>query len=370
MKMRTKGKMIVSWIVVCVLMLSVFSIGYAADAKRVVKLDALYNNIKIIVNGQQATSPVVNGKVIEPFIVSGTTYVPLRMLAEAFNKDIVWDGAEYKITITDKQDPRIIDLNNRIIQKDIQIAELNKKIEGLEAQIALQNSKGSSSSSSSALRDLEDDLNDDYGTYKNIKFDIELSGKDTKITVKIYPVSSSDQSKWNSLSEANKKAYLQDICDDIRYEYKKAAIEGTVIGSSSKKLTTFSMAASSKTVKLGTSSGGSSDLSDLEDELNDDYATYFKTSSKSTSIPELTIELDGDEDEITFTVIIDLDTYESQWAKLTDAKVRAFMKEIADDILAEYEDAIIEGYIEDEDSGDQFASYKVSSSGKVTFKRF
>lgn len=53
-------------------------------------------NITIYVNNQKINSP------IEPFIFGGRTFVPVRMVAELFNKDVAWDGDANKIFINDK----------------------------------------------------------------------------------------------------------------------------------------------------------------------------------------------------------------------------------------------------------------------------
>lgn len=46
-----------------------------------------YNNIKIVVDGKQLSTSK------EPFIYDGTTYLPIRAVAEAVGKDVTWDAA-------------------------------------------------------------------------------------------------------------------------------------------------------------------------------------------------------------------------------------------------------------------------------------
>ncbi|MBQ2663865.1 MAG: NPCBM/NEW2 domain-containing protein [Clostridia bacterium] len=55
-------------------------------------IEAVYNDIKIVVDGQQITPNDGNGKVVEPFISYGTTYLPVRAIANAFGKEADWDG--------------------------------------------------------------------------------------------------------------------------------------------------------------------------------------------------------------------------------------------------------------------------------------
>nr|DAR16798.1 MAG TPA: Host cell surface-exposed lipoprotein [Caudoviricetes sp.] len=52
-----------------------------------------YNNIKIVVDGKQLSTNK------EPFTYEGTTYLPVRAVAEAVGKDVSWDGATKTVYI-------------------------------------------------------------------------------------------------------------------------------------------------------------------------------------------------------------------------------------------------------------------------------
>ena len=59
----------------------------AAFAQNIEKaLTAVYNNIRICVNGTEITPVDALGNTVEPFIIDGTTYLPVRAVAEAVNK--------------------------------------------------------------------------------------------------------------------------------------------------------------------------------------------------------------------------------------------------------------------------------------------
>ena len=53
---------------------------------------AVYNNIKIVIDGEEITPKDANGNVVEPFIIDGTTYLPVRAVSSALGKDVNWDG--------------------------------------------------------------------------------------------------------------------------------------------------------------------------------------------------------------------------------------------------------------------------------------
>lgn len=78
---------------VCLLAVSLLCGGVFAGA-RVAKetLQVDYNDLKIVVDGQQIELKDPNGKTVEPFACEGTTYVPFRAVASAFGYDVDYDG--------------------------------------------------------------------------------------------------------------------------------------------------------------------------------------------------------------------------------------------------------------------------------------
>lgn len=67
--------------------------GGAVFAKNVQEaINAVYMNVKLVIDGEEVVPKDVNGNVVEPFIYNGTTYLPVRAVGEAFNKDVHWDG--------------------------------------------------------------------------------------------------------------------------------------------------------------------------------------------------------------------------------------------------------------------------------------
>lgn len=313
---------------------SLFPIAWASTGKKMMEL--AYSNIKILYNNQ----PTVVDK--EPFIINGTTYVSVRSMANIFNKNIAWDGTTSTILITDKADPMVDNLKAQIEGKNFQISQKDAEITALKSEIQkLKND--TSKSSSSSLATLEDDLNDDYYKYKNVRFKIYLSGNKNSIDVKIDVNLRDYRSEWNLLTSANKTDYLQDIVDDVLREYKNADITGYIRDTdSSSKLLTFSVN-SSGTVKLNSTSSSTTSLSDLQKTLDDDYYNYFS----SKGIYFESIKLEGDKDDIAFDIYLDYNRYKSKWDSLSSSAIEDLMKEVFDDIQAKYKNAYISGYIYD-----------------------
>lgn len=62
-------------------------------------IDIVWRNIKICVDGVQMTPKDSAGKELEPFIYNGTTYLPVRAVAEAVGKDVTWDSSTSTVYI-------------------------------------------------------------------------------------------------------------------------------------------------------------------------------------------------------------------------------------------------------------------------------
>ncbi len=63
--------------------------------------------ISIYINGTKLTPKDGNGKIVDPFTVDGTTYLPVRAISEALGKDVKWDGSTASVKITDKADEKL-----------------------------------------------------------------------------------------------------------------------------------------------------------------------------------------------------------------------------------------------------------------------
>lgn len=74
--------------------------AYAKQAEE--SISVLYENIKIMINGNQITPKDANGQEVEPFTYNGTTYLPVRAISEALDKNVGWDGETSTVSITDK----------------------------------------------------------------------------------------------------------------------------------------------------------------------------------------------------------------------------------------------------------------------------
>ncbi len=340
MALKTIKKVILVTVVLTI-MLSLASQGFALGNKKM--LEAWYMNIKIRSNGQEVYTDT------QPFIVDGITYVPVRMLADIFNKNVKWDQTNYTVLISDKHDASTDSLMHQLHMKDMEIAQLKTRLSQLEPTTG--------SYIMTNMDYLEDDLNHAYDKYRNISFEIVLSGDRNDITVKINFDLNDHKTEWNRLTTSNIKTYLQNICDEILDEFPKANIDGyfkDTSGSTSRKLYKFDTSARG-TVILNASN--EDDLGDLEDDLDDFCYDYFDDI-------RLSLKLVGDEDDITYNIYIDYERYDDEWDDLHNNEIRWFMEDVFEKIEDEFEDADIVGYVIDEDSRDKLARYDPDRSTK------
>ncbi|MFA5384441.1 MAG: copper amine oxidase N-terminal domain-containing protein [Eubacteriales bacterium] len=106
------------------------------------------------------------------------------------------------------------------------------------------------------------------------------------------------------------------------------------------------------------------DLNDLEDDLNSDY-DYLE----DVRIDE--INLDGNEDDLDIDIEVNLNNYESKWAKLTDSEINSWIKSLVNSIQDELsEDTQVTGEIIDSDSDDTLVKFSKDGDDdlEVTFK--
>lgn len=95
MKKRLQG------IIVGVLIGILFTSGIAIAANTTTLYNVVANGVKIVVDGQKLNPTDANGNKVEPIIYNGTTYLPVRAVANALGKAVYWDGPNYTVYLGD-----------------------------------------------------------------------------------------------------------------------------------------------------------------------------------------------------------------------------------------------------------------------------
>jgi|GEM_PF-993018 len=94
-----------------------------------------YNNIKIYIDGAEIVPKDAVGNVVEPFIINGTTYLPVRAISNALGKDVEWDGATQSVYIGKKDQTKPDNYLDRIQYNDFVKANLFNALYRIDGSI-------------------------------------------------------------------------------------------------------------------------------------------------------------------------------------------------------------------------------------------
>jgi hypothetical protein len=228
--LKSRKRMIIVMMVVLASII-LASVTHATSVTK--KIDAMYQDIKIIVNGKQAASTP------EPFINKGTTYVPIRLVSEALGATVNWDGVNKKVIVDLKtEDPvskqELESLRMQGYYKDSEIARLTKEVEELKKKIEEAEEE---EKKATKYKDLEDYLDDEYSRWNKISFKYYVD--ELRKSVELIMEFDYDRygSRWDGLRERDIENWLKDIyevADEIYdgkdfYGHIEDSVDGTIL---------------------------------------------------------------------------------------------------------------------------------------------
>ncbi len=97
MKKRAQG------IITGVLIGAIMTSGAVFAKQASETIHVVYDNIKILIDGKEYQPTDVSGNAVEPFIYNGTTYLPVRAIANAFDKEVDWEAQTSTVTLGSKK---------------------------------------------------------------------------------------------------------------------------------------------------------------------------------------------------------------------------------------------------------------------------
>ncbi len=89
-----------------VLATGLFGTALATTGSQSVVAD--YNNIQVTLDGEIVQLVDANGAPVEPFAISGTTYLPVRAVANALGLNVGWDQETATVVLTRPESQRAI----------------------------------------------------------------------------------------------------------------------------------------------------------------------------------------------------------------------------------------------------------------------
>lgn len=105
---KNTAKKITKVVLILILLLSLGINVYAASGSE--RVTIFFNNIKVILNGHELELRDSNGNTVEPFIIEGTTYLPVRAISEALDLPVEWDKSANSVVLGTKPDNYVTSL--------------------------------------------------------------------------------------------------------------------------------------------------------------------------------------------------------------------------------------------------------------------
>ena len=111
-KLSSKASLLVCGLIIGILIASPVNTLAKSLSQTV---DIVYRNIKITLDGKEITPKDVDGNIVEPFVINGTTYLPVRAIANALGLPVGWDEPTSTVKLGDQgQQQGDNNLNNEI----------------------------------------------------------------------------------------------------------------------------------------------------------------------------------------------------------------------------------------------------------------
>jgi len=304
-----------------VLVLALSTIAIAANEVYQKKLTATIGRIKFKVDGKDITKEIEEKYKAPAFTVKefdSRSYVPVRAIAELMGMEVNWDEETHTAEIIDVKSKAY---EEEIKKKDKEISELKKEIEKLKENVVEERD----------LKAIEKKLNDKYGTYKDVDFDITLKESTNRIDVDIVMDlrDGRQESAWNKMSYNNRKTMIEDIVDIISSEFPKVDIYGTIYDEFFKR----------DIVEFNKKQNGKLNINrsdrtwDAYDRYIDDivYEEFWNYGIEDAYIRDIR----EDSYKVSFDIVFS-DRYSTEWRDM-GGKIESILDRIADDVLYYYD---------------------------------
>lgn len=105
------------------------------------KAQIFFRDIKIYIDGAEIVPKGSDGSVVEPFIMNGATYLPVRAIAEALGKDVAWDGKTSTVYIGKKDQLQPDNYLDRIQYSNVLFGEWYNDLWKINGRITDTNNK-------------------------------------------------------------------------------------------------------------------------------------------------------------------------------------------------------------------------------------
>lgn len=308
------------------------------------KINATFRNIQVFYQNEPKTMEQ------EPFIYNDSVYLPVRAVAELVDKNVIWNSATNSVFVTDKGAS-----SAELEAKDFEISRLKAEKLLLEKKVKDLEENKKEDDKKKDFKETLDLLNRYYDREHSIEWEFKLSESTSGINVDVSFDSRYDDRKWTNLTKSERERFFLDIAKEIRTDFKGETINGRVMDQrSNKEIGIFTY---SRNNSFSYSDNSATSFTELETALKRLYTKIDKS-----DIPIDDIVITGNEDNITFTLYVDLYTplLRYEWekaAKDNRREIRDLMIDLREDIKYDYRYADVQGFIEDFDSRDTLIKF-------------
>ncbi len=323
-------------------------------------LQATYRNIRVTYNG--VTQNIAN----EPFLVNGSTYVPLRAIGDIFGANATWDPASNTVILAggsaSSNSDEITQLNYQIAALQKELSEANAELAQYKANSSTGSISGTTSGSNITVQQIEameDTLNNEFADYfSGISFDFDLKKSSSRFILSISYNKSAQNNAFDKLGTRQIDFFLETVCEAITQRHQGMSIEGTIAYNSTDKYTfTYT--------KAGSYSGEAVielEESDIEDYILDEYSTLDSTGIDSITVKDVDVSVNDSKSSITCKLYIKTPSQEDMttWSgRSSDKALKNDLSIVAESIQSEFNTSYdILFTLVDETDEDRIASWK------------
>ncbi|MTI80590.1 MAG: copper amine oxidase N-terminal domain-containing protein [Firmicutes bacterium] len=186
-------------------LLAISTVGTALASVGTNNVKVHYNNVMLLVDGN-----VVNTE-SEPFILNGTTYVPLRDIGNALGAKVQWDSVKNTVIISSGKEGTAEKYDGENVSSDESISS------ELDTTTSPINQSDATESKSARLEKL---LFEKYGILKSVYFnDFELTGNSDEIKFNILINLTENNESWSGLFDSEIEKWLNIVVEEIQKAY-------------------------------------------------------------------------------------------------------------------------------------------------------
>lgn len=295
---------------------------------------ATYRNIQVNYNGTNQSLA------LEPFLIDGSVYVPLRAFGDIVGVSANWNAASNTVSLTggsstsNEAEVQQLTYQNTLLQREL--SEVKAKLATYESNNSTTNG---TTITTAQLTASEEALANEYADAldSKISFGFDLKKSSSKLILTLNYSKSSANTAFEDLSPNKINNFLKSVCGTLAERHAGMAIEGSITyGSKDKYTFTYS--------KTGSYDGEAVielNEKDIAEFIENDYDTLSSSRVNNITVNDVTVKVSDSKETITCSLYIknpsddDMKTWTDNKNK-SDKDLRTDLSNLAEGIQTEY----------------------------------